>query len=76
MNCLICKGNLEHKLTTFMTDLDGCIVIIKNVPSLVCSQCGETYYDDDTMEQLEKISNSLRKVVTEVAIVDYPGRVA
>ena len=39
--CFMCKGNLENKLTTFMVDLDSCIVIVKNVPSQVCSQCGE-----------------------------------
>lgn len=35
MNCLMCKGNLEDKNTTFMAELDDCI-IIKNVPSQVC----------------------------------------
>lgn len=76
MNCLLCKGDLEEKRTTFMSDLGGTIVIIKNVPSLVCTQCGEAYYDDETMERIERIIDYLREAVTEVAIVDYPGRVA
>ena len=76
MNCLFCKGSLEHKKSTFMSDIGDCIIIVKNVPSLVCQQCGEVYYDDETMERLEKIVDSLREAVTEVAIVDYPGKVA
>ena len=59
-----------------MSDIRDCVIIVKNVPSLVCQQCGEVYYDDETMERLEKIVDSLREAVTEVAIVDYPGKVA
>ena len=76
MHCLFCKESLEHKKSTFMSDIRDCVIIVKNVPSLVCQQCGEVYYDDETMERLEKIVDSLRKAVTEVAIVDYPGKVA
>ena len=76
MNCLFCKGSLEHKKVTFMSDIGDCVIIVKNVPSLVCRQCGEVYYDDETLERLEKIVDSLRETVAEVAIVDYPGKVA
>jgi YgiT-type zinc finger domain-containing protein len=76
MNCFLCKGELEKKNTTFMVDLGNCIVIVKNVPSEVCRQCGETYYDDSFMGQLEKIVNSVRDAITEVAIVNYSGKVA
>ena len=27
----MCKGDLENKKTTFMVELDNCIIIIKNV---------------------------------------------
>lgn len=76
MNCFLCKGELEKKNTTFMVDLGNCIVIVKNVPSEVCRQCRETYYDDSVMGQLEKIVNSVRDAITEVAIVNYSGKVA
>lgn len=59
-----------------MSDIGDCVIIVKNVPSLVCRQCGEVYYDDETLERLEKIVDSLRETVAEVAIVDYPGKVA
>lgn len=47
MNCFMCKGKLEEKNTTFMVELDNCIIIIKNVPSLVCEQCGEVSYSNE-----------------------------
>ncbi len=69
--CFLCKGDLENKLTTFMVDLDHCIVIVRNVPSLVCTQCGEVSYSDEVAEQLERIVDGVRGSMTEVAIVNY-----
>lgn len=67
----MCKGSLEDKTTTFMADLGSCIVIIKNVPSQVCTQCGEVSYTDEVAAELERISNSLKQSVTEIAIIDF-----
>ncbi len=41
MKRFLCKGQLEEQLTNFMIDVDNCFIIVKNVPSQVCSQCGE-----------------------------------
>ena len=65
MNCLLCKGNLENKNTTFMVELDNCIIIIKNVPSQVCKQCGEVTYSNEVAKQLEKLVNAVRNKYTE-----------
>ena len=75
MNCFLCKSHVEDKPTTFMADLENCIVIVKNVPSQVCVQCGETSYSNDVAHRLEKIVNDMRKDITEVAIVNYPDKI-
>ncbi|MBQ0051660.1 MAG: type II toxin-antitoxin system MqsA family antitoxin [Treponema sp.] len=69
--CFMCKGQLEDGFTTFMTDLGTCIVIIKNVPAKICSQCGEVSYSDEVAKKIQKIINGLRDSITEVAITDY-----
>lgn len=71
MTCFICKGAIEHKLTTFTVDLGHCIIIVKNVPSEVCSQCGEISYSHDVAMQLEKIVDTMKKSVTEIAVINY-----
>lgn len=76
MKCFMCKGSLTDKLTTFMVDIDKCIIVIKNVPSQVCSQCGEVSYDNEVANQIEKIVNSLRKSITEIAVVNYVDKIA
>ena len=43
MTCFMCKGMLEKSTTTYMTECNGCYIIIKNVPCKKCTQCGEEY---------------------------------
>lgn len=76
MTCFMCKGKLENKQTTFMVDLGNCIVIVKNVPSQVCSQCGEVSYSDQVAKQLEKIVNVMRTSITEIAVINFSDKVA
>ena len=76
MNCLLCKGTIENKNTTFMVELDNCIIIIKNVPSQVCKQCGEVSYSDEVAKQLEVLVNTVRNSITEITVINYTDRVA
>ena len=76
MKCFMCKGSLVDKTTTFMVDINKCIIIIKNVPSQVCGQCGETSYNNEVAKQLEMIVDSLKKSITEIAVVNYTDKVA
>ncbi len=69
--CFMCKGDIENKTTTFMVDLESCIVIVKNVPSHVCSQCGEVSYSNDVAKKLEKIVNSVRDKMIEITVINY-----
>ncbi|MCL1820614.1 MAG: type II toxin-antitoxin system MqsA family antitoxin [Oscillospiraceae bacterium] len=76
MKCFMCKGMLEDCPTTFMVDANNCIVIVKNVPSQVCSQCGEVSYTDNVAAHLEKIANEAQKALSEIAIINYASGVA
>lgn len=52
-------------------------MIVKNVPASVCKQCGETSFDDETMERLETIVDAVKKsMIREVAIVEYSVKAA
>ena len=76
MKCFLCKGQLEERLTNFMIDVDNCLIIVKNGPAQVCSQCGEVSYSDEVGAKLERIVKAVRKAVSEVAIVNYQDSVA
>ena len=76
MKCFMCKGNLENKNTTFMVELNNCIIIIKNVPSQVCKQCGEVSYSNEVAKQIEKLVSTVKDSITEITVINYTKQVA
>ncbi|GHV12616.1 hypothetical protein FACS1894219_05860 [Clostridia bacterium] len=81
MNCVICKGDIEDKLTAFMAEIGEQIIVVKKVPSQVCRQCGEVSYNHETAIQLERIVNAMKdannaaEIATEIAVVNYSAKV-
>ena len=68
---------MENQQVTHTVDLGNCIVIVKNVPARVCTQCGEVWYSGTVSKQLEKIVDAVTATaITEVAIVSYSEKVA
>ena len=77
MICFMCKGIIQEGLSTFTADMGKCIVIIKNVPSRICNQCGESSYCDEVAQRLEQIVHSLTaQVNAEIAVVNYTAQAA
>ena len=76
MICISCSGNMSSDFTTDFTDLGSCMVIIKSVPCLSCEQCGETIFTGTVIRQLENMTNALKESLTEIAVVQYPNKVA
>jgi YgiT-type zinc finger domain-containing protein len=77
MTCFMCKGNVKDGFSTFTADIGECIVVIKNVPSRVCSQCGEASYSDEVARRLEQIVHSLiNSASAEIAVVSYSEKAA
>jgi len=72
MICFMCKGSVQEGFSTFTADIDGYIVVIKNVPSSICEQCGETFYSYKVAQRLEQIVDSLiGSASAEIAVVSY-----
>ena len=53
MNCLICKaGTTEAARTTVTIDRDGLLLVIRDVPAQICTNCGEKYFDSPTTDHI------------------------
>lgn len=76
MKCLKCKGEMCQTTTTFVVDKDNCCIVVRRVPCLQCEACGEVVYTAEVATNLEKIVDTARRALTEVAIVKYPEAVA
>lgn len=72
MDCVICKnGTTEHGYITFTLDRNGSIIVFKNVPALICRNCGDFYLMEETTGLLlEKAHKALEKGV-EFEIINF-----
>jgi YgiT-type zinc finger domain-containing protein len=69
--CHICGGTKTQGTTTFTVDLGFGVVVIRNVPALVCEQCGADWIADETAEQLEITVNDARQRHRQVEVTAY-----
>jgi YgiT-type zinc finger domain-containing protein len=58
-------------MTTHVVNYKNCVIVVKNVPCEECEQCGEKYYTDAVAEQLEILVNAAKKLMQEIAVIDY-----
>ncbi len=75
MKCANCGANAQKGVTTSVTDLGNCLIIVRNVPCYKCSECNEIIYTADVVQRLEEIISSAQKLMQEISVVDY-SRVA
>lgn len=71
MKCQICGAAVKMGLTTSVTDLGRCLIIVRNVPCYKCSECNEIIYTGDVVQRLEKMIGAAKELMQEVSIIDY-----
>ena len=70
--CMFYKGDtVKQSTTTHVVNYKNSIIVIKNIPCEECEQCGEKYYTDEVVEQLEKMVNLAKQMMQEIAVIDY-----
>ena len=71
MKCMKCGANAIKSVTTDVTDLGGCLVIVRNVPCYKCSECSEIIYTGDIVRKLENIIANTKQEFSEIFVIDY-----
>jgi YgiT-type zinc finger domain-containing protein len=67
--CFVCgHGVVNHGMTNEMLEDNGHFIIVKDVPCLVCANCGEIYLETDVMRTLEGL---LSRNISELEVVNY-----
>ena len=69
--CPICGGTKTQGTTTFTVDLGFGVVVVRDVPALVCDQCGENWIEDAVAERLEQTVDNARKRHRQVEVTAY-----
>ena len=72
MKCAICQnGTTQPGTASLFLERDGATVIIKQVPALICDNCGERYFDSETTHYALSLAEEALKLGLEVAIQHY-----
>ena len=72
MKCVICKyGDTIKGNTTITLEKNSSTIVFKNVPAMVCDNCGEKYIDDKITRELLKNANDIVKSGAQVDIRNY-----
>lgn len=70
-NCLKCKKNTKEKEIDYIGRMGEKTIIIKRTPAKICENCYEEFFDNNTVEKIEKIKEELKKLSNRIIIVDY-----
>jgi YgiT-type zinc finger domain-containing protein len=66
--CPLCGGSKAEGKTTFTADLGFGVVVIRNVPATICTQCGADWLANDVSAQIEQMVQEARKKKHQVEV--------
>ena len=67
--CPLCGGDQEPGRTTFTVDLGSGLVVVRQVPAMICDQCGAEWISPQVAAKLEKMVTAARRKGAEVEIL-------
>ncbi len=70
-HCPLCGGEKQSGTTTFAVDLKFGVVVVREVPALVCTKCGDAWIDDPVAAKLENIVADARRKQTVVEVTQW-----
>ena len=72
MKCVICKNGETVKGHSLVTlSRDNSIIVFKNVPAEICSNCGEKYFSQEITKELLKTAEAAKNNGVEIDVRDY-----
>ena len=69
--CALCGGPKQPGLTTFSAELGFGVVVIRNVPALVCGQCGENWIEDPVAAQIETVIQEAKRKHAQIEVMAF-----
>ncbi len=66
MKCHYCKGRMESGKTSYTIDRKGYLLVINEVPALICQQCGEPYFNEEEVEMIQNLIKDVDKKSTQL----------
>ena len=71
MKCIRCTNETYESTATEAIELDGGVLVIRNIPCHKCTHCDEVHFTGDVVKQLEQIIASVKEKMVQLSVVDY-----
>lgn len=55
MKCLYCQGEMKQSTVPFHIDRKGVHISLDEVPAWVCSQCGESSFEEKEVDSMQAL---------------------
>jgi YgiT-type zinc finger domain-containing protein len=68
-NCPLCGGEVARDFVLFAAELGTGVLVVRNVPALVCERCGEQWFTDDITRKLEALAQDARQRGAEIEVI-------
>lgn len=76
--CICGRGRLRSGITEYVTKVEDGVLVIKNVPALICDLCGESYLTPEASREIDKMVKDFREgklLAKPIAAVEVDLRV-
>ena len=69
--CPLCGGTKGKGSTTFVEDFGVGVIVVRNVPAIVCDKCGADWLDDTTTAHIERLVEDAKVRGRQVEVLVY-----
>lgn len=69
--CPLCGGHKKQGTTTFTADMGDTLVVVRNVPAILCSLCGNAWLSDEVAASIEIIAEEAKKNHRQMEVTQY-----
>lgn len=72
MKCPLCKGQMVQSVTSLPYEIGSDkLIVVSEVPALVCKQCGEYFVEIEHLQKAEKMIDKAKDDGVTLGIVKY-----
>ncbi|AOS84253.1 hypothetical protein BIU88_08985 [Chlorobaculum limnaeum] len=67
MECMYCQAEMKKGTAPFHIDRDGVHVSLDEIPAWVCSQCGESYFEEKEVDVIQELVKAVEEQTQKFA---------
>ena len=68
MKCLMCHHDMVDRHVTLDLRYEGELVVVEEVPAIVCENCGERVFTPDVTRQVQALAQQRQKAAKTIVV--------